>query len=210
MAGRVVVYGGRGALGSAIVSRFKETGYWVASIDTRLSDCSDENILVEGETWQQQTDLVTAGLSQLLGEEKLDAVICVAGGWAGGSPASKDFIKNSEAMWKSSVWPASISASLATSHLKEGGLVVLPGAAPATSATPTMAGYGMAKVCVFTEAHINLLILLSILVIITGSSSPVDLQPGCPRLWSATQLSSSGPAARHSGHSHEQEVDGQS
>ena len=93
MAGRVVVYGGRGALGSAIVSRFKETGYWVASIDTRLSEVSDENVLVEGETWQLQTDQVSAGVRQLLGEEKLDAVICVAGGWAGGSPASKDFIK---------------------------------------------------------------------------------------------------------------------
>ena len=151
MAGRVVVYGGRGALGSNIVNRFKETGYWVASVDTRLSDSSDENILVEGETWQQQTDLVTAGVSQLLGEEKLDAVICVAGGWAGGSPASKDFIKNSEAMWKSSVWPASISASLAASHLKEGGLVVLPGAAPAVSGTPSMAGYGMAKVCLIQD-----------------------------------------------------------
>jgi len=148
MAGRVVVYGGRGALGSAIVSRFKETGYWVASIDTRLSEVSDENVLVEGETWQLQTDQVSAGVRQLLGEEKLDAVICVAGGWAGGSPASKDFIKNSEAMWRSSVWPASISASLAASHLKEGGLVVLPGAAPAVSGTPTMAGYGMAKAAV--------------------------------------------------------------
>ena len=111
----------------------------------------DENILVEGETWQQQTDQVTAGVSQLLGEEKLDAVICVAGGWAGGSPASKDFVKNSEAMWRSSVWPASISASLAASHLKEGGLVVLPGAAPAVSGTPTMAGYGMAKVEMMTS-----------------------------------------------------------
>ena len=49
MAGRVVVYGGRGALGSTIVTRFKETGYWVASVDTRLSECCDENILVEGD-----------------------------------------------------------------------------------------------------------------------------------------------------------------
>jgi hypothetical protein len=26
-------------------------------------------------------------------EDKLDAVLCFAGGWAGGSPGSKDFIK---------------------------------------------------------------------------------------------------------------------
>ena len=89
---------------------------------------------------------MTSGVASAVGEDKLDAVICVAGGWAGGSPASKEFIKNSEAMWRSSVWPASISASLATSHLKEGGMVILPGAAPAVSGTPGMAGYGMAKV----------------------------------------------------------------
>lgn len=148
MSGRVVVYGGRGALGSNIVSKFKEAGYWVASIDVKPSESSDENIVVEGESWQEQTDHVTGGVRELLGQDKLDAVICVAGGWAGGSPASKDFIKNSEAMWRSSVWPASISASLAASHLRPGGLIVLPGAAPATSGTPNMAGYGMAKAAV--------------------------------------------------------------
>lgn len=147
MAGRVVVYGGRGALGSNIVAKFKEVGYWVASIDTKPSDISDVSVVVEGDTWQQEADHVSRGLADLLADHKLDAVICVAGGWAGGSPASKDFIKNSQAMWRSSVWPASISASLATSHLRPGGLIVLTGAAPATSGTPTMAGYGMAKVC---------------------------------------------------------------
>ena len=30
----------------------------------------------------------------MLGEEKLDAVICVAGGWAGGSAKSKSKIVN--------------------------------------------------------------------------------------------------------------------
>jgi len=49
-------------------------------------------------------------------------------------------------MWKSSVWPASISARLACTHLKDGGTLVLPGAQPAVKGTPTMAGYGMAKV----------------------------------------------------------------
>ena len=88
-------------------------------------------------------------MSSVLGGESLDAVLCLAGGWAGGSPASKEFIKNAETMWKSSVWPASISARLACSHLKEGGALVLPGAQPATKGTPTMAGYGMAKVGLF-------------------------------------------------------------
>lgn len=32
---------------------------------------------------------VTADVSQLLGEHKVDAILCVAGGWAGGSCSSK-------------------------------------------------------------------------------------------------------------------------
>ena len=145
MSGRVVVYGGRGALGSDIVTRFKQSGWWVANIDIKANTDADENVLVEGDSWQCQEQSVASGVASVIGEAKLDAVICVAGGWAGGSPASKEFIKNSEAMWRSSVWPASISASLATSHLKQGGMVILPGAAPAVAGTPGMAGYGMAK-----------------------------------------------------------------
>ena len=118
----------------------------MTNIDIKNNIEADVNVLVEGDTWQSQEQCVTSGVASAVGEDKLDAVICVAGGWAGGSPASKEFIKNSGAMWRSSVWPASISASLATSHLKEGGMVILPGAAPAVSGTPGMAGYGMAKV----------------------------------------------------------------
>ena len=147
MSGRVIIYGGRGALGSEIVNKFKTNGWWIANIDIKPNDTADENIVAEGDTWQSQEDNVCASVGTLLGDDKLDAVICVAGGWAGGSPASKEFVANSEAMWKSSVWPASISARLATLHLKTGGMVILPGAAAAVAGTPGMAGYGMAKVC---------------------------------------------------------------
>ena len=46
-----------------------------------------------------------------------------SGGWAGGSASSEDFIKNSDLMWKQSVWSSTISARLASKHLKEGGMV---------------------------------------------------------------------------------------
>ena len=127
------MYGGRGALGGEIISKFKQNGWWVTNVDMKDNSNADVNILVEGETWQCQEDFVTDKVKTVLGEDKLDAVICVAGGWAGGSPASKDFVKNSEAMWKSSVWPASISSKISTLHLKAGGVVVLPGAAAAVS-----------------------------------------------------------------------------
>ena len=54
----------------------------------------------------------------------------MAGGWAGGSANSPDFIKNADLMWKQSVWSSTISAALAAKHLKTGGCLVLPGAKP--------------------------------------------------------------------------------
>ena len=44
------------------------------------------------------------------------------------------------------VWSSAISATLASKFLVPGGLLVLPGAKPATGGTPGMMGYGMAKV----------------------------------------------------------------
>jgi dihydropteridine reductase len=109
---------------------------------------------------------VVKAVEALIGSNKLDAVICVAGGWAGGNAASADLIKNSDAMWKQSVWSSVIAASLATKFLKEGGILSLPGAKPALGPTPGnifilftkkllypysitgMVGYGMAKAAV--------------------------------------------------------------
>jgi dihydropteridine reductase len=75
-------------------------------------------------------------------------VFTFLGGWAGGSADSPDFIKNSDLMWKQSVWSSSISAALAAKHLKSGGCLVLPGAQPALGGTPGMMGYGMAKAAI--------------------------------------------------------------
>ena len=206
MSGRVVVYGGRGALGSDIVTRFKQSGWWVANIDIKANTDADENVLVEGDSWQCQEQSVASGVASVIGEAKLDAVICVAGGWAGGSPASKEFIKNSEAMWRSSVWPASISASLATSHLKQGGMVILPGAAPAVAGTPGMVGYGMAKVKLKSD-HVEKETVMKNNN--KGSRAPLDKESGLLRVWAPRQLPGRRHPPRHPGHAYEQEVDGE-
>lgn len=144
-AGRVIIYGGKGALGSTIVTHFKTKNFWVASIDLNNNDQADVNILVgKDETLEQQQTKVSQEISQAVGNDKLDAVICVAGGWAGGN-AEKDLIKTSELMWKQSVWSSLISAEVAALHLKEGGLLSLTGAKAALGPTPGMIGYGMAK-----------------------------------------------------------------
>ncbi|XP_028314767.1 quinoid dihydropteridine reductase a [Gouania willdenowi] len=146
---RVIVYGGRGALGSKCVQYFKSKGWWVASVDIAANDEANENVLVKmSESFTDQAGQVTADVAQLLGEQKVDAILCVAGGWAGGSCSSKDLYKNADLMWKQSVWTSTISSHLAALHLKPGGLLTLAGAKAAQSGTGGMVGYGMAKAAV--------------------------------------------------------------
>ncbi|RZF41143.1 hypothetical protein LSTR_LSTR010795 [Laodelphax striatellus] len=147
--GRVLIYGGKGALGAACVKHFKTQNWWVGCIDMKENEQADANIVVQVEDdWIQQESKVLSQLNSALAGDKVDAVICVAGGWAGGNAASKEFVKNSDLMWKQSVWSSVIAASIASNYLKEGGLVSLPGAKPALGPTPGMIGYGMAKAAV--------------------------------------------------------------
>ncbi|XP_023845961.1 quinoid dihydropteridine reductase a isoform X2 [Salvelinus sp. IW2-2015] len=145
-ASRVLVYGGKGALGSKIVQHFKSKGWWVASIDIVASEEANANVLVKlSESFTEQAGQVTADVAQLLGDQKVDAILCVAGGWAGGNCSSKDLYKNTDMMWKQSVWTSTISSHLAAVHLKQGGLLTLAGAKASLGGTSGMVGYGMAK-----------------------------------------------------------------
>ncbi|XP_050682701.1 dihydropteridine reductase [Leptidea sinapis] len=146
--GRIVVYGGRGALGSACVNHFKSSNYWVANIDLTPNDKADVNITVPKDgSWLQQEEHVVNELGAALQGQKVNAVICVAGGWAGGN-AAKELCKQSDLMWRQSVWSSSIAATLAAKYLAEGGLLALTGAKAALEGTPGMIGYGMAKAAV--------------------------------------------------------------
>lgn len=122
---------------------------WVGSLDLTTNDEADANIIVKPDDplVQQETD-VTASVKNLIAEQKLDAVICVAGGWAGGNASNKDFVKNTELMVKQSLWSSVIAAKLAADFLKEGGLLSLIGAKAALDPTPGMIGYGLAKAAV--------------------------------------------------------------
>ncbi|XP_011504611.1 PREDICTED: dihydropteridine reductase [Ceratosolen solmsi marchali] len=149
VSGRVVIYGGKGALGSACVDTFISKNWWVGSIDTKPNCNANENIVVNIEqNCVEQEQIILAELKGILGDNKLDGIICVAGGWAGGDAANKDFIKNSDLMWKQSVWSSIIAAKIASQYLKEGGFLALTGAKAALEGTPGMIGYGMAKAAV--------------------------------------------------------------
>ncbi|XP_015191177.1 PREDICTED: dihydropteridine reductase isoform X1 [Polistes dominula] len=147
--GRVIVYGGKGALGSVCVSQFKSKNWWVGSIDMKPNEDADANIVLKAtRNWEEQESDILSELKKILNEEKVDGVICVAGGWAGGNASSTDFIKNNDLMWKQSVWSSAIAAEIASHYLKTGGFLALTGAKAALEGTPGMIGYGMAKAAV--------------------------------------------------------------
>lgn len=118
------------------------------SVDITENEQADANVLVARDgSWEEQESAVLGQVADKLKDDKLDGVICVAGGWAGGN-AAKDLAKNGDMMWKQSVWSSSIAATIAASHLKENGILTLTGAKAALDGTPGMIGYGMAKAAV--------------------------------------------------------------
>ncbi|KAJ2734046.1 hypothetical protein IW152_002592 [Coemansia sp. BCRC 34962] len=146
----VIVYGGSGALGSVAVRLFKQRMYQVINIDLSPNASADHSIAVPSslETLSQQSTYISDNVSGILNDNKVDAIVCVAGGWQGGNAASKDFIDSADKSIKQSVNTSLIAASLAARYLCPSGLLVLAGAAPALKGTPGMIGYGMAKAAV--------------------------------------------------------------
>ncbi|EFO25938.1 dihydropteridine reductase-PC [Loa loa] len=149
MSTRVAVYGGRGGLGSVIVDYFKSKNFWALSIDVLRNETADANIVVNKDaSWTEQEGFILKSIGETLNGERLDAILCVAGGWAGGSANSENMIKNSEILWKQNVWTSTISARIAALYLKNGGLLQFTGAASVLKDTSAMLGYGMAKAAV--------------------------------------------------------------
>jgi dihydropteridine reductase len=139
----VIIYGGAGALGCQLVEVFSAL-FQVISIDMRPCDKAKHNIILSGTSSTNQHQDVLNGI-KALNLSSVKAVVCVAGGWTGGSASSSNFVESVELMWKQSVVSSAIAASLASTFLKEDGLLVLTGAVAALGPTPGMIGYGMAK-----------------------------------------------------------------
>ncbi|KAI9288523.1 hypothetical protein BC943DRAFT_287849 [Umbelopsis sp. AD052] len=145
----VVVYGGAGALGRHLVSKFTANNWTVTSIDLVKNDNAKHNVLLSIDaSLEEQAKAALEGVSQALESGKADAVLCVAGGWAGGNAKSTDFINNSDLMIKQSVNSSLIASNVAAHHLASNGLLSLTGALAAEQGTPGMIGYGIAKAAV--------------------------------------------------------------
>jgi dihydropteridine reductase len=115
-----LIYGGSGALGSVLVSFFRQRNWSVLSVDSRANASASDSVILNLQlSWKEQEQQVLSNVAEKLGGKKLDVVICVAGGWAGGNAADDKLVDASELMWKQSVQSSAIAARLSTKYLNE-------------------------------------------------------------------------------------------
>ncbi|ETV78839.1 hypothetical protein H257_07666 [Aphanomyces astaci] len=140
---RLLVVGGSGALGRGVAARFNAAKWSVINVDFAANGDADVvNVTLDsGKSTLQQLPKVVEGLKN----QKVDAVVCAAGGWAGGNIASPDAVANLSQMYSMNMESALLAAHVAATSLNPKGLLVLTGSAAALTATPEMVTYGMTK-----------------------------------------------------------------
>ncbi|KAH6565511.1 hypothetical protein BASA61_002197 [Batrachochytrium salamandrivorans] len=138
-----LVYGGSGALGRAVVSQFRKADWNVVSLDFSENPDASLNIILDrtksATSLSANGDDIGLRVGNALGaDKKLDAILTVAGGWTGGNLLDKDLFLNTELMVSQNIYSSVIAAKLASTYLREGGLLALTGASAATHGTPGM------------------------------------------------------------------------
>ena len=143
----VLVYSGAGQLGTAVAKNFKDKGWVTHCIDFCKNDESDNNVVLSpSESTKENVAKVVHDLKEK--RVALDAVVCVAGGWLGGSVKQGSIFDGVDQMWTFNAQSSIAAAHIATNFLKEGGLLVLTGANAALRPTPTMIAYGITKAAI--------------------------------------------------------------
>jgi dihydropteridine reductase len=135
----VLVYGGNGALGRAVVSLLKQNNR-VVCIDFPGSKPSSDSFIPLDPT-QSPQEHVRFILHNVQG--KVDAVIHTAGGWNGGTISSDDFPESFEKMWRMNSMSAVNAAHIAAKLLQPFGTLILTGALVAENPCASMLSYSV-------------------------------------------------------------------
>ncbi|KPI82815.1 quinonoid dihydropteridine reductase (QDPR-1) [Leptomonas seymouri] len=140
---RVLLIGARGGLGRVVASAFKQDKWSVIPVDQGTSVASNDGchlVSAKGSIEELQQAYLAA-----VADATVDAVINVAGGWAGGSVADAGTAAAAELMLRQSLFSSVAAAHVFSKRGQAGGLLLLTGAAAAVGPTPGMIGYGTAK-----------------------------------------------------------------
>jgi len=140
----VLLWGGAGQLGTIIGNAFNTRGWTTWSVDFRKSDSATHSI--ELSFTENIKHNVAFALEKLhAAKAEFEAVICVAGGWAGGNISHLDVFDSYNKMDTMNIQSALAAGHAASKTLKEGGFLLLTGAAAGLGATPGMIAYGISK-----------------------------------------------------------------
>jgi len=152
MSKHLLVVGGAGNLGRAIVNKFSRD-WKVASLDIRANSQAHHNILL-GDTSIKLQDRIPKIYTDVESFSKnYDSIFCVAGGWSGGSIEDPKIFSQLEHMHQIHVVPSFLTAHLASKYLNPAGLLLFTGAAtPFRQPAPFMLAYSVAKTAVHALA----------------------------------------------------------
>jgi len=139
----VLVYGGNGGLGKAIVTKFKEAGHELISVDLVPNTEANHSVVISGDGSLEDSKKVVA-FAKTLGRP-LDTVICVAGGFNMSNIKDDSIFSAFERMLAFNLRSAISCGYVAANTLKEGGLLVFTGASGALNPTPVYLAYGLTK-----------------------------------------------------------------
>ncbi|KAF4047319.1 short chain dehydrogenase [Phytophthora infestans] len=143
MSKKLLVIGGAGALGRGVVSHFTRASWRVTSVDFSVSEDASNNVLLPKSNSLKQAEQTLKEISS--SNDKVNTIVCTAGGWAGGSIRDADSLFNLGEMYSKNLESAFLATYLASHLLVPGGLLILTGATAALQATPGMVSYGAIK-----------------------------------------------------------------
>ena len=133
----VAVIGGAGQLGRAVVDAFAAAGWTTVSVDVAPNARAATSVELSPDA-ATLTEVCDESLAKVVRSTssvgKFDAIICVAGGWAGdgdGGPASNTFVASAESMFRMNLWSAVNTANLAARLLKPKGMLTFTGSVAA-------------------------------------------------------------------------------
>jgi dihydropteridine reductase len=157
---QALVLGALGSLGQVICTKFAKEGWEVTKIDAGVHyDETPGSPLLLGHKDSLSVNLPK--VSTALKGKSYDAIITVAGGWAGGSLRDKNVGVSIELMNSMNTNSAVVAAHLATRCLSPNGLVVLTGSVTALNGNcADMIGYSLSKAAthhiakVLSEPHV--------------------------------------------------------
>ena len=142
---KALIFGASGGLGRDVVTAFT-TGNWrVFAVDHHriLPDVAPLGSAALSIDWSLEK--MQSTILAEIGDHKFDAVVNVAGGWAGGKISDRETAANTELMLRQSVFTSVVAGHVATTAASPDVLLVLTGSFAAQYPTPGMIGYGLAK-----------------------------------------------------------------